>query len=107
MVHIDNTTYAEIAKAAIEAILNGERLDEVEVAGIVFLLDAKISKNTATAYTGVEFMGAREAYNQVSYKVSRVALIGAYDSEGEKIATDFSPVMLNLNYTDGCTTIAA
>lgn len=107
MVHIDNTTYVEIAQAAIEAILNGERLDEVQVAGIVFLLEAKISKETATAYTGVEFMGARETYSQTSYEVSCIVLLGAYDNEGEKIATDFTPEKLNLNYTDGYTTIAA
>ena len=107
MVHIDNKTYAEIAEAAIESILNNGRMpEEIKIAGITLCLDARISEDCETRCTGVEFMGARETYCFTDYSVSDITA-DAYDAEDEEVETDFNPALLNLDYSDDYARVAA
>ena len=107
MIHLTKNDYKEISEAVIETILNGSSLDEIEAAGLIFSLDADISEESETAYTGVEFMGDRETYTFNAYTIKDIVLLAVYDNKGQQVITDFDLSSLDLNFSDDYASIAA
>lgn len=84
---------SKIAKTLAEAIKNHRSIDLVEVDGVCYEFDATVEETAETAYTGVEYMGARETYLQFSYDVA-LSFVGAYDNEDEDVAVELNAAEL-------------
>jgi hypothetical protein len=73
-----------IARELARAICDCQTPDEAEVDGVSYTFKAKVERETETAYTGVEYMGARETFARTTHR-AKIAFLRVYDGEGEDI----------------------
>lgn len=76
------------------SILRCGSIDELEIAGYIFVFSGDISCTTRTVYTGVEYAGKRESYTVPNYHVNNLKLEGVYTKGGESIQSQVEAASL-------------
>lgn len=77
--------YELLAEEILDKVMRNEDLDDIEVHGLNVSFEARYHLEQQRAYTGVEFMGSRESYLQVTCEMKSLHCSEARDRHGRTV----------------------